>query len=113
MATPIFTPASCVMFVGSDAVLRDVGAEALPGLQLLRVSHAAAAVERMLVTRPLAVVVDESLTKDDVGRVAECARDIRAEVVHATQALASELVATVQAAVLVAERNREKPGCIP
>lgn len=107
MATPIFTPAACVMFVGSDPAIRDLCAKGLPGLHLLRVGHAAAAVERMLVTRPLAIVVDESLHMTDLERVVECARDIRAEVVHSSKRAGSELVTAVQSAVLAAERNRE------
>ena len=85
------------MFVGSDPAIRDLCAKGLPGLHLLR----------MLVTRPLAIVVDESLHTTDLERVVECARDIRAEVVHSSKRAGSELVTAVQSAVLAAERNRE------
>jgi hypothetical protein len=98
------------MLVGSDAELLDVCAQAVPGVPVLRVGHAAAAVERMLVMRPLVVVVAESVKKLEVERVVDCARDIRAEVVHASKDLASELVATVRSALLTAERNREPPA---
>jgi hypothetical protein len=104
--TPIFRPAPCLMFVGCDAALAEACAVALPALTQLRVSHAAAAVERMLVTRPLAIVVDRALSKTHLERITECARDIRAEVVLAPAGAGGELVAEVEAAVRTAEQNR-------
>ena len=84
MATPIFQPVPCLMVVGSDDGLANEAARALPGITHLRVAHVAAAVERMLVTRPLVVIVDESVAGADFERVAECARDIRAEILRAS-----------------------------
>jgi len=65
MATPLFTTPPVVMFVGSSADLADEAARANPVVPVIRVGHAAAAVERMVVTRPLVVVLDESVPEAD------------------------------------------------
>jgi hypothetical protein len=106
MATPIFQPVPCVMVVGSDDVLADEVARALPGISHLRVAHGAGAVERMLVTRPLVVILDESIVGADFERVAECARDIRAEILRASIPLRANLEPSLRSAVLGAERAR-------
>jgi hypothetical protein len=104
--TPIFRPAPCLMFVACDAGVSEACAAILPGLPQLRVTHAAAAVERMLVTRPLVIVVEESLAGSHLARVVECARDIRAEVVVLPAFPGPDAVAQVASAVQTAERNR-------
>jgi hypothetical protein len=109
MSTPIFQPVPSVMFVGSDDDLATECAEALPHLPLLRVVHAAAAVERMLVTRPLVVVIDESLTEANAARVVECASDIRAEVLRPASDSRGRMAEPLRAAVLAAERARAAP----
>jgi hypothetical protein len=96
------------MFVGSEAEVADRCAQAVPGIPLLRVKYAAGAVARMLVTRPLVVVVDATLKKVDVERVVDGARDVGAEVVHASKA-GEELAAYVRAALLRAEQRRSRP----
>jgi hypothetical protein len=106
MATPIFQPVPSLMVVGSDDGLVDEVARALPEIHRLRVAHAAGAVERMLVTRPLVVIVDESVAGADFERVAECARDIRAEILRASIPLRANLEASLRSAVLGAERAR-------
>jgi uncharacterized membrane protein len=106
MATPLFTTPPVVMFVGASADLADECARANPVVPVIRVGHAAAAVERMLVTRPLVVILDESVSEKDKLRVLECANDIRAQVVSASAALASELAVAVRTAMLAAERVR-------
>ena len=106
MATPIFQPVPSVMFVGSDEELARECAEALPALPLLRVAHAAGAVERMLVTRPLVVVIDASIKDTTVAPVIDCAADIRAEVIRESSEVRGRLAEAVRAAALVAERNR-------
>ncbi len=95
------------MVVGSDDGLADEAARALPGITHLRVAHAVAAVERMLVTRPLVVIVAESVAGADFERVAECARDIRAEILRASIPLRANLEATLRSALVGAERARE------
>ena len=52
------------------------------------------------------VVVDESLAAADFERVAECARDIRAEILRASIPLRANLEALLRSAVLGAERAR-------
>jgi hypothetical protein len=94
------------MVVGSDDVLADEVARALPGISHLRVAHGAGAVERMLVTRPLVVILDESIVGADFERVAECARDIRAEILRASIPLRANLEPSLRSAVLGAERAR-------
>jgi hypothetical protein len=106
MATPIFTTPPALMFVGSDAHLADACAKAMPALAILRVGHAAAAIERMIVTRPLAVVVDAGVSAADLARISECARDVQAEVVRASGAAGEDLTEAIRAAVIAAERSR-------
>jgi hypothetical protein len=95
-----------MMVVGADDALADEVARALPGITHLRVAHAAGAVERMLVTRPLVVILDDSIAGADFERVAECARDIRAEILRASMPLRENLEASLRSAVLGAERAR-------
>jgi hypothetical protein len=106
MATPIFQPVPCLMVVGPDDELADEAARALPGITHLRVAHAAGAVERMLVTRPLVVIVDESVAGADFEHVAECARDIRAEILRASIPPPANFEPLLRSAVLRAERAR-------
>jgi hypothetical protein len=107
MATPLFQPVPSVMFVGADDVFALECTLALPDLSHLRVAHAAAAVERMVVTRPLVVVVDESVMGPGLDQVIECARDIRAEVLRVSSALRENLATMLRSAVLAAEKSRE------
>ncbi len=106
MATPIFQPVPSLMVVGSDDRLADEVARAIPGMTHLRVIYAAGAIERMPVTRPLVVIVDESVGGADYERVAECARDICAEVLRASIPLRANLEASLRSAILGAERAR-------
>jgi hypothetical protein len=110
MSTPLFAPVASLMFVGPDSELRQSCSKSFPGVQQTSVGHAAAALVRMLVLRPLAVVVDESLSADDIEQIVERARDIRAEVVRGTRAHASDFVGMVQKALRKAERSRELPA---
>jgi hypothetical protein len=45
--------------------------------------------------------------------VAQCARDIQAEVLRESSVPAVEFVETVQQSLLVAEENRERPAAPP
>lgn len=107
MSTPIFQPVPSLMFVGEEDDLADECARAMPQLNLLRVRHAAGAVERMVVTRPLVVVVDETVSQVNVAPVIECAKDVRAEVIRASAALRATLAEEVRSAALLAESKRE------
>ena len=60
----------------------------------------------MIVTRPLAVVVDASVSAADLARILECARDVRAEVVKASGATGEDLTDAIRAAVIAAEQSR-------
>ena len=106
MATPLFTTPPAIMFIGSDAGLADECAKANPVVPVLRVGHAAAGVERMVVTRPLVVVVDESVPPAEVDRIAECAQDIRAGLVRATAAGRAGLADAVRQAIAGASLTR-------
>jgi hypothetical protein len=111
--TPIFQPVPSLMLVGLASELADECARAFPALLVLRVGHSAAAVERMMVTRPLVVLLGTELPRGDAEFVAQCARDIQAEVLRESNLSASGLVDAVQQAVLVAEENRERPTVPP
>jgi hypothetical protein len=106
MATPLFTAPPAIMFIGADADLANECAKANPVVPVLRVGHAAAGVERMLVTRPLVVIVDESVPASEVDRIAECARDIRAGVVRTSAAARSGLAEAVRDAIVTASQAR-------
>jgi hypothetical protein len=105
MATPRFTTPPVILFIGSDESLADECALANPVVPVLRVDHPAAAVERMLVTRPIVVVIDESVSADDVTSITEHAQDIRAGVVHASAVQPGELTAAVRDAIIAATRE--------
>jgi hypothetical protein len=94
------------MFVGSDDEFALECALALPDLSHLRVGHSAAAVERMPVTRPLVIVVDESVSGSGLEQVLECARDIRAEILRVSSELRENPGPMLRAAVLTAEKSR-------
>jgi hypothetical protein len=61
----------------------------------------------MVVTRPLVVIFDGSVSETDATDIVECARDIRAGVVRASPAARGQLAETISAAALEAERLRE------
>ena len=112
--TPMFHPAASLMLVGCEDDLADECPRAFPELLVLRVAHASAAVERMLVTRPLVVLLGEEVTDArDGGLVIECARDIRAEIVRVASVPRADLQASVRAALLLAESSREEPTLPP
>ncbi|HEX4446438.1 MAG TPA: hypothetical protein VH044_06875 [Polyangiaceae bacterium] len=107
--TPIFQPVPSLMLVGVAGDVADGCARAFPALLVLRVGHTAAAVERMMVTRPLVVVLGAELPRGDVEFVVQCARDIQAEVLRESSVPPAEFVEAVQQSLLVAEENRERP----
>jgi hypothetical protein len=106
MSTPIFVPVASVMFVGEGTDAADDCEVAMRHVSILRVKHAAGAIERMLVTRPLVVVLDEDVAQADAAQVLECASDIRAEVLRASAEGRPALIAEIRAAALLAERKR-------
>jgi hypothetical protein len=112
--TPLFFPAASIMLVGCEADLVLGLGRTFPELLVLNVAHASAAVERMLVTRPLVVIVSAEIARSIEDRiVVECARDIRSEVIRISSVAREELEASIRAALLVAERNREEPTLPP
>jgi hypothetical protein len=106
MSTPIFQPVPSLMFVGEDGSLADECEAKLPHLSVLRVKHAAAAVERMVVTRPLVVIVDETVRDSDASEVIACAHDVAAEVVRMSTEPAAAAVERIRAAAVYAESRR-------
>jgi hypothetical protein len=111
--TPIFQPVPSLMLVGVDGDLADECSRAFPEFLVLRVGHAAAAVERMLVTRPLVVVLGDVAPAEDAELVVACARDICAEVLPASTLPAEGRVAFIRASALMAEQNRDRPTSPP
>lgn len=111
--TPLFTTPPTVMFVGSDAALADVCALAMPAVSLLRVGHAAGAVQRMLVTRPLVVIVDESVGVEHIQDIDDCARDICAGFVQASLLSRAELTVAITSAAIEAEQRRAREPVPP
>lgn len=109
VVTPPFSVASCMMVVGTGMDVADACARAAPGIPLVHVRHVAAAVTRMLVRRPLVVVVEESVGASEVEQVIEGASDVGAEVVVVGE-VHTELVSAVQSALRAAEQRRNPRG---
>lgn len=108
VSTPLFTTPPTVMFVGTDPDLADTCGRAMPAVALLRVGNFVAAVQRMLVTRPLVVIVDGSVPEAHVRDIEDCARDIRSGFVRAAGLSPAEVTAAITGEALSAERRREK-----
>ena len=106
--TPLFTTPPTIMFVGADADLADVCSNAMPAVSLLRLGHAAGAVQRMLVTRPLVVIIDGSVSEAQGQDIADCTRDINAGFVRAAGISRNELTEAITTAVLDAEQRRAR-----
>jgi hypothetical protein len=106
--TPLFTTPPTILFVGSDADLADVCGKAMPAVSLLRLGNAAGAVQRMLVTRPLVVILDDSVPDAHAQDIADCARDIRAGFVKAEPASRNALAQAITSAALEAEERRAR-----
>ncbi len=106
--TPLFTTPPTIMFVGSDADLADLCGKAMPAVSLLRLGHAAGAVQRMTVTRPLAVIIDGSVSDAHAQDIAECARDINAGFVRGGTVSHNALTEAITTAVLDAEQRRAR-----
>jgi hypothetical protein len=112
--TPMFQPAASLMLVGCEADLVEECTRAFPELLVLRVAHASAGAERMLVTRPLVVILGQDVVdaRDD-ELVVECARDIRAEIIRISNVPREDLFALVRESLLLAESSREEPTLPP
>jgi hypothetical protein len=68
----------------------------------------------MLVTRPLVVLLGpEATSAGEHGLVVDCARDIRAEVIHVAAVPREDLPAVVRESLLLAESTREEPTLPP
>ena len=98
------------MFVGEGGDLFDTCAAAIPYLSILRVKYAIGAVERMMTTRPLVVVVGDGISAADLGTLLECAGDIGAEVMFPSPELRGSPAKHIGAAALVAEKKRSGGG---
>ena len=70
----------CLMVVGLSDDLADAIADQMSPIPLVRVSHLAAASERILLTRPLVVVGELGAAKDDLEPFRELARACGSEV---------------------------------
>jgi hypothetical protein len=112
--TPMFHPAASLMLVACEDDLAEECARAFPELLVLRVAHASAATERMLVTRPLVVLLGAEVTgASEHALVVDCARDIRAEVVLVAAVRREDLPVRVRESLLLAESSRGEPTLPP
>lgn len=112
--TPMFHPAASLMLVACEDDIADECTRAFPELLVLRVAHASAAMERMLVTHPLVVLLGPEVTSaSEHALVVDCARDIRAEVVQVAAVPREDLRAVVRESLLRAESSREEPTLPP
>jgi hypothetical protein len=111
LPTPQFQPVPSVMVVGLDEPRAAICARVVAPLPVLRVAHAQAAFERMLVTWPLVLVLRETAAADEVTRLREGARQIGAEIVHLTQGVGeAALEAMLHEALARAESKRAEAG---
>ncbi len=82
-------------------------ADAVSPMLVIRVAHVQAGIERMLVTRPLVVVVLAGLSAAEARPLKEAAHDIAAEVVEIGEFMGeSAVVALVKGAMGRAEEAR-------
>ena len=112
--TPMFHPAASLMLVACEDDLAEECTRAFHELLVLRVAHASAAMERMLVTRPLVVLLGPEVTEaSEHALVVDCARDIRAEVVRVADVRPEDLAVVVREALILAESTRDDPTLPP
>lgn len=104
--TPLMQPVTAVLLVALDDELAKRCAAAIAPIACLRVSHVIAALERMLVLRPLAIVVDRA-TEDDLGELGERARDV-GSVVVVVDANDATTLDDLRAAVVQADIDRAR-----
>jgi hypothetical protein len=99
------------MLVGVDERWATCCAGALSPMLVIRVAHVQAAVERMLVTRPLVIVVRPGFAPGDLASLKEAAHDIVAEVLELGEFMGEGAVAALlKEAVGRAEEARKSRG---
>ncbi len=81
LPTPKFQPSPCVMLVAFDDLLAHRLGEIVK-LPVLRVQHAPAARERLLVTWPLALLVGGSVPRDEFDMLSEAAAGMGIEMLQ-------------------------------
>jgi hypothetical protein len=80
------------------------------GLPLLRVRHPLPACERILVTRPIVVVIGPTIRPADVELVARAAAKVNARVVEAASVGETQLVSVLRRAINAALTEQ---ACVP
>lgn len=82
LRTPLAEVVPSVLFVGMDATFVDSFRKDFPAVRGLNVAHAAAARERIPVTRPLVVVVGSAVPKEEVEEMTDIAGAVGCELVR-------------------------------
>lgn len=80
--TPVAETVSSVLFVGMDREFIDAFRKDFAHVTVLTVAHAAAARERIPVTRPFVVVVATWLAKDELQELVDIATGVGAETIR-------------------------------
>jgi hypothetical protein len=98
------------MLLATDPTLARRLVDALGALRVLPVAHVSAATSRMLVTRPLAVIVGQRPVASEEEMLRDVALGVGAELVFVDeQDGQTALIESVRAAIDLARRRREGP----
>ena len=104
--TPIFNPLPTVMLVGLADDLAEDCAKAADPVSTLRVAHAAAALQRMVSTLPLVILIGASVSEKDEEALRQQATAIGALVRSEREVGGPGLAAQVFDVLKVAVRDR-------
>lgn len=101
--TPVFNPLPTVMLVGLADDLAEACAKAADPVTTLRVAHAAAAMQRMVSTLPLVILIGASVSAKDEAALRQQAEAVgslvRSEREYAGEALAEQVFTALKIAV--------------
>ena len=108
--TPLFNPAPSAMLVAVGETLAQECVRALEPIKTLRVGHGQAALQRMLSTHPLVVVVGASVDDGDAGAIRQHAGTFGAHVIHERDLERGDLARQLKSAAAIAMRARATQG---
>jgi alkanesulfonate monooxygenase SsuD/methylene tetrahydromethanopterin reductase-like flavin-dependent oxidoreductase (luciferase family) len=104
--TPIFNPLPTVMLVGLPDDIAEACAKAADPVSTLRVAHAAAAMQRMVSTLPLVILIGASISEKDEDALRQQATAIGALVKSEREVGGPALAEQIFDVLKVAVRDR-------
>ncbi len=105
-ATPIFSALPSVMFVGLSDALAEACSPGCDPVLILKVAHPAAALQRMVATHPLLLILGKSVNKANEDAIRQHATAIGSEILLETDLMMDELDAQLRVTVRQAMRAR-------